>query len=469
MRARVVGDRCVVAFAVVAVLFAVGVSSASAAGGDQLWVSRYDGPVSGQDNASDLVSSPDGSKLFVTGDSVSSAGSDYATVAYDAVSGAQLWASRYEGGYAPAVAVSPDGSRLFVTGTGVGATYGDLEYATVAYDAATGAQLWVSLYDPAPSAPDGDGAQALGVSPDGSKVFVTGQSLGALNYDYATIAYDAATGTELWVKRYNGPGHGGPDDAVALGVSPDGSKVFVTGDSTETGNSFPDYLTIAYDATTGSKLWIRRYDGPGNQADYVRALAVGPDGTTVFVTGDSVGRQGNRDYATIAYEAATGARLWVKRYDGPAHDADGGQALGLAPDGKTLFVTGGSTGSSSGFDYATVAYDAATGARLWVTRYNGPANGSDAAHALGVSPDGAKLFVTGESPGSGTNYDYATVTYDAATGARLWVTRYNGPATDADEAYALDVSPDGSKLFVTGRSVGSGSSYDYATVAYSTG
>ena len=46
-----------------------------------------------------------------------------------------------------------------------------------------------------------------GVSPDGSKVFVTGYSVGsASGYDYATVAYDASTGSELWVKRYDGPG-----------------------------------------------------------------------------------------------------------------------------------------------------------------------------------------------------------------------------------------------------------------------
>ena len=43
----------------------------------------------------------------------------------------------------------------------------------------------------------------------------------------------------------------------------------------------------------------------------------------------------------------------------------------------TLFVTGKSKGSASDFDYATVAYDAATGAQLWVKRYDGPENHPD--------------------------------------------------------------------------------------------
>jgi hypothetical protein len=48
-----------------------------------------------------------------------------------------------------------------------------------------------------------------------------------------------------------------------------------------------------------------------------------------------------------------------------------------------------------------------------VRRYDGPAHGDDAAVAVTDSSDGARLFVTGESPGSGSAYDYATIAYAA--------------------------------------------------------
>jgi len=45
---------------------------------------------------------------------------------------------------------------------------------------------------------------------------------------------------------------------------------------------------------------VRRYDGPGTNFDIALALGVSPDGCTVFVTGESFGTGSSNDYATVA-------------------------------------------------------------------------------------------------------------------------------------------------------------------------
>ena len=60
-----------------------------------------------------------------------------------------------------------------------------------------------------------------------------------------------------------------------------------------------------------------------------------------------------------------------------------------------MFVTGARAGRAADSDYATVAYSAATGGQLWVSRYHGPASGFDGADSVAVSPGGATVFVTG--------------------------------------------------------------------------
>jgi outer membrane protein assembly factor BamB len=215
---------------------------------------------------------------------------------------------------------------------------------------------------------------------------------------------------------------------------------------------------VAYDAASGTQRWVARYNGPGNGNDGTFALAVSPDGVAVVTGYDWSGT--SYDYATVAYDAASGTQRWVVRYNGPGNVDDVATAVGAAPDGATVFVTGYSAGYNTSLDYATVAYDATTGTERWVTRYNGPGNGDDGAYALGVGRHGGTVFVTGYSAGSNASFDYATVAYDAASGTQRRVARI-GPGS----ATAVGISPEGTALFVTG-SVGTPIS-DYGTIAYS--
>jgi WD40 repeat protein len=322
-------------------------------------------------------------------------------------------------------------------------------------------ELWVTTYDG--PAHGWDHTEAVSVSPDGSRVYVTGWAGATQSDDYATRAYDASTGSVLWEQLFSGPGDGA-DQAHAMAVSPDGSKVFVTGQSYFAAYYNYFYATVAYDAASGAQLWTVRYDGPGTGVDHARAISVSPDGSQVFVTGGSKGET-DRDYATVAYEATTGRQLWSRRYDGPGHGTDEANDIAVSPDGSEVVVTGWSKESSSRLDYATVAYDAATGARRWLRRYDGPANIGDRAFSVEISPDGSVVVVAGSSHGRGSAEDYATIAYDAATGAVRWVRRYNGPgnATDVPESLAID--PEGSAVFVSGYSDGT-VVHNWATLAY---
>jgi len=438
-------------------------ASPSPGPGSQLWVARYHGP-SNTGAASSVAVSPGGRRVFVTGVSQgSTSGLDYATVAYNAATGARLWVTRYNGpanGYdtASSVAVSPGGGMLFVTGVSQGSTSG-LDYATVAYNAATGARLWVTRYNGPGNGEDG--AKSVAVSPGGGMLFVTGYSQGTTSgLDYATVAYNAATGARLWVTRYNGPGNG-RDFAHALAVSPGGGTVFVTGQGKAAAPG-DDYATVAYNAATGAQRWAALYHGPATGQDAAFSVAVSPGGGAVYVTGASKATASVLDYeyATVAYNAATGAQRWAARTPGPVPAYDAASSVAVSPGGGAVYVTGQSHGRV-GLDYATAAYNAATGAQLWVTRYNGPGGRSDAATSVAASPGGGTVYVTGQSQGTTTNLDYATVAYNAATGARLWLTRYNGPANTYDAASSLAVCPTTGTVYVTGTEGDA-----YATVAY---
>ena len=458
--------RFTVLTAVVVTALAMAAAPAGAASdvapGGTLWTAHYNQPYVGSENQAAVEAvSPDGSTVFVAGDSAFErhAGNTwYALVAYDTATGHELWAATYRQAqkgtsYIHGVAVSPDGSTVFVTGvTSVG-------YVTIAYDAATGAQLWLASYANPADPAAGGGASAIQVSPDGAAVFVTGvSSAPSGDSGIATLAYSAATGAVLWTTRYDNPrtGSGGNE----LAVSPGGSAVYVAG---LVGNGA---AIFAYDAATGALLWSRIRRGAPEFSD-ADAMAVSPDGTKVFITGSSSGGSPkSTDYFTQAYDAVTGASLWSRLYRGPRSDNDAATGVAVSPDGSAVFVTGQIQEPTGGYRYATVAYSASTGVTLW-SAVN--VNRGLGAVGLAVSPTAPTVYVTGTgfSPRSASGSDLVTLAYNATTGAVRWLRRYLCPGEDCQDQ-AIAVSPDGSKVFTAGNGSerGDAGHFGFITVAY---
>ncbi len=363
------------------------------------------------------------------------------------------WVARYNGPAndsdgALATVVDHSGN-VYVTGWSVGSGTGS-DYATVKYDSA-GQEQWVARYNG--PANDFDEGYAIAVDHSGN-VYVTGYSIGSAGFfGYATIKYNSA-GQRQWVARYNGTGNG---NDFALAIAVDGSgNVYVTGESFVQGMC-SNYATIKYNSA-GQKQWVARYNHSGDCLNSATAIAVDSSGN-VYVTGES-----GFDYATIKYNSA-GQEEWVARYNGPGplgNSADGATAISIDDSGN-VYVTGFSVGSGGDYDYATIKYNSA-GQEQWVARYNGPGNDWDLAGDIAVDGSG-NVYVTGRSVGTTyPDYDYATIKYDSA-GQEQWVARYNGPGNGEDDAVVLAI--DGSSnVYVTGSSVGSGATYDYATIKY---
>ena len=340
--------------------------------------------------------------------------------------------------------------------TGFGPGPGGRDFLTNAYDAATGEEIWGSTYD-APGAGGEDRPSGVAVSPNGSMAFVAGGSKGGGTFDYATIAYDTSDGHVVWKKRFD---EGLYDSAAALAVAPDGASVFVTGASKKRGQRI-DYLTVAYDASTGRVIWHRRLNS-GDGLDLPSGVAVSPDGSSVVVTGTvHAGRRG-ADFATITYDSSTGTTLWKKRYDGPRGDSDNAAGLAMSPSGEAVFVIG-TTRARITERLATVGYDMADGGVVWTKLFIGEGQITSPA-SVAVNPDGSSVYVTGST--FRNTLDYVTIAYGAADGSWAWTKHFDGRMDAIDDAAANAVSPDGSRVFVTGTSENDKSGADYLTVAF---
>jgi uncharacterized delta-60 repeat protein len=368
------------------------------------------------------------------------------------------------------ITIDPSGN-IYVTGYSKGSNT-DEDFATMKFNN-NGDFLWVNRFDGTGHYTD----RAVAIAADMyGNVYVTGwahmepqdnnDEILCGTIDYVTIKYNTY-GVQQWINVYNGTGGG--DDVPSGMVLDRSGNVYVTGKSMSSSNH-EDYLTIKYQ-NDGTREWIARYDGASHNEDLANALAVDLNGN-VFVTGSSYKSGSAKDYVTVKYNIH-GQQQWAKNYNGPANSDDIAYAITTDINGA-CFVTGTSRGSGSNFDYATLKYNP-DGTQGWLQRYNGPGNNIDEAHAIIQDPYGY-TYVTGFSMGSGTSYDYATLRYDP-NGNQLWLARYNGQANLIDKAWDIGLikricgnSGDYPcwkfEVYVTGQSQGSGTGYDFLTIRY---
>lgn len=418
----------------------------------QVWLSRYNGTANDEDQAWDVMVDSSGN-IYVTGTSWGSGTSyDYATVKYNA-SGTEQWVARFDGsahGSDEARAMLMNNNRIIVTGgTSNASFYTDI--ATVWYNS-DGSLASIAYYDDSISGND----FGLAIAGDSNgNVYVTGYGSGSTTgWDLVTVKYNSS-GAQQWVKYYTTTDE---DYGVGAVISPAG-YIYVAGNSGSPYYFTWDYVTIRYNPNTGDTIWVRRYNGPANEHDEVRSIALDSDGN-IYVTGGSANTGSGADFTTIKY-SPSGQELWVRRYNGPANGSDWANAIAVDAD-NNIYVTGYSQGITSDYDYATIKYDA-NGNQLWVTRYNGPSSGYDESKAIAADNLG-NIYVTGTSCGVGTQSDYAIVKY-SSVGSQEWVHRYNGPTSQQDDGTAIIFDPIGS-ICVTGNSTGSGTGLDYATLKY---
>lgn len=416
------------------------------------WASVYDNPNGHTDDVENPYAveearaqaiSPDGTRVYVTGYSWdnSTQSLQWATVAFDTSTGAQQWVARYGEAGIPAAAydivVSPDGSRIYVAGVDVlEEIY--IEGTVIAYDAATGDQLWLAHHAVPPDSAD---FTHLAISPDGATVYASGQEYGEVVRD-VTIAYAASTGDQEWTAFHE------DSFLYTMASDPTGARVYLAGDGG----------IVAYDATTGAVVW--------EISDQGRSLAVAPDGSQLFATRQR-GVIGG-DFDLVAYAAATGESTWS--YALP-HTLD--STPPLAGDAARVYVatTQDVPGPYlSNINVVTMAFEANSGLLAWSTDYDDPRFlrgelGTDQlARGLTASPDGKRLYLAARAGRTMPQdrlfpEDISTVAYNAADGSQKWVARYHASPNDSDvhadpfpagATHGIGVTPDGSKVIVPG-------------------
>jgi 6-phosphogluconolactonase (cycloisomerase 2 family) len=274
------------------------------------------------------------------------------------------------------------------------------------------------------------------VSPDGKHVYAVSREDDAL----VRFGRNLATGALTFVQAIvDGTGPvTGIGAANALALSPDGGHVYV---ASGTGA----VAVFSRNATNGSLTFVEaKVNGQGGVTGMTVAqdVVVSPDGAHVYALGHTPGA-----VLTFARNPSTGALTFVEKDEDGADGVDGiggASAVVVSPDGAHVYVAG-----ETDDGVAVFARDAGTGALTFVEAERdgvGGVDGIDAPLALAISADGAHVYAGGSSDDG-----LAVFSRDAGTGALTFVQALHegvGGVDGINAPAAVAVTPDGAHVLV---------------------
>jgi hypothetical protein len=420
------------------------------------WETRFTAAGNNPDNVSDMYVDASGN-IYVTGSSYTAAsGYDIVTRKYDN-NGGVTWTSTFNGsgnGTDVAAALAVDGSgNVFVTGYSyIGGT--DFNITTIKYTSA-GAQSWQNYSGNGTSSFDEGRDIAIDANND---VIVVGgvQNAAGTNTDYRTIKYTNAGGTTFTVDYSNST-----NLDMALAVVTDASNnIYVTGHSFVTGQDM-NIRTIKYNSAGTQQYNTATNFSIINSIDSPSKIVVNGSGE-VFVAGRVFnGSTTDDDIVVMKYNAA-GTVVNNTIINGTADNVDKANRIFLDAS-NNLYLAGRVKNTGTSEDFYLAKFNSSLGL-IWDDSYNGPNSNYDEATDITIDAS-SNVYVCGSSFSTASNYDFLTVKYDGATGTRTWLTKFNGPGNNTDQAKRINVDAAGN-VYVSGDSKGLGTGLDYSTIKY---
>lgn len=378
-------------------------------------------------------------------------------------SGERLWGGSLHapGNYAIATAVATDASgNVYVTGwEALSTTAQIVAFVTIKYSSA-GIRQWIATYQDNSQDAQTTGSGGIVVDAQGNSYisgYITTDTVG-FKGAIETVKY-SSSGQQLWALPYS-QDHNNVTTGMAIDAN---DNLYVTGWSTDGGAFEQRGFTLKY-STSGARLWVQTTDNldeplAGNNAIVLDAA------WNVYVLGTaspippSTETESQTSEAYVEKYTPSGTLAWSSTKQGV-----GSQAIGLGSSGD-IYITGPQTvslGATSAIENFSTSKLNSSGTFEWTKTYNGTGSGNDEPFVLAVNLEG-DVYVTGQSSSSSEGFDYATVKYDSS-GDQLWVARYNGPGNGNDLPAGIAMS--GGNLYVTGTSVGSDGQAGWATLDY---
>lgn len=315
------------------------------------------------------------------------------------IDGSEIWTSEPPIGAGDTVfgvGLDQDGGALVV-----GTTFGNLDGGGQAgngdafvmkLSASDGSVVWTTQFGTA----NHEGAYSVTVDAGGNLI-VQGQGHNGVsgpsnfNWNVFVTKLSGTDRTEIWTRTFDS---GAPDNALAVGVAPDGS-VLLAGNTQGTlagmGNAGGrDAFVSRLSDTDGAPIWTRQL-GSASDDSFLSARA-DANGNVVVV-----GRQDSNG-VVMKLSGTDGSGLWTHQ------SADSFRLNSIVADANGDILAAGRT---TDWDMVVAKLAGSDGQELWLDQFGTPQN--DHARGLALGDDGAAIVSGGTTgdmvPGSAVGFD----------------------------------------------------------------
>lgn len=245
------------------------------------------------------------------------------------------WEKKLAGESLWAMVVAADGSGVLVGGADSESFPGTPWVAR--HDAAKGIRKWRLELD----ALDVGLITAIGIGPDGD-IYVAGRSEDGATFDVFVArlmeAGNQKSAEVVWLVTFD---IGASDEATSLAVDPDSGEIFVGGHTSDAAarQAGADNFLAAL-SPDGDLDWTETYDYAATSGALFD-LKISPNGKWIYAVGrlEDDG-SGDRSFFFQRFRTSNGKAKKPKRYNYSSSGNQWANALAVTPDGKTVFITG---------------------------------------------------------------------------------------------------------------------------------
>jgi len=339
-----------------------------------------DAPVNAS-SAKEISFNPDGTKMwaiFDSGDRIAeydlSTAWDVSSASYNSTVGVVSFSQETT---PRSLFFKSDGSKMYIVGTASDTVY---QYSTAAAAPSwTDPDLANASYDSVSFSVSTQQTQSRGLvfKPDGTKLYIV-NSLSNVVY-----AYDLSTAWDFTTAAYNsenGSVNSQETNTNGLVFKPDGTKLYITGDSSDTVYQYS--LSTAWDVSTLS--YDNKSISVASQDTIPTDITFKSDGTSFYITGKNTNDIYQYDMTT-AYDISTAS------YSNKSFGLISTNALGLSinPNDDQIYYSDGSTD-------LVYAYDLSTAGDISTASFNSSFSvnsQSGAPQDVAFKSDGSKMYV----------------------------------------------------------------------------